>query len=84
MHLPEEIAVYPNPASETVTVSAAGGRHITAVSVHSQSGRLLSRWNIDPQQSISLPLGDIGYGSVLLSIRTSDGRYSSRLLLRKR
>jgi hypothetical protein len=67
-----------------VSISAAGGHHITAVSVHSLSGRLLSRWHIHPQQSISLPLGDIGNCTVLLSIRTSDGRYSSRLLLRQR
>ncbi len=85
VHPPGDVAVYPNPANETVTIAASAGRRITGVYVHSLSGRRLLSWrSIDPQQSISLPLGEIGRGSVLLSIRTNDGRYTSRLLHRQR
>ncbi|MBE0646047.1 MAG: serine hydrolase [Bacteroidetes bacterium] len=79
-----DIVVYPNPAKGTVSISAAGDRRIIAVTVHSLSGKLLSRWSIDSEQNISIPLGEIGYGIVLLSIRTNDGRDTSHLLLRPR
>ncbi|MCB2204615.1 serine hydrolase [bacterium] len=83
MQMPGDITIYPNPANETVSISAAGRHRITAVYVHSLSGRLLSWWSIDSQHSISLPLGDIGFGNFLLSIRTNDGRSHSHLLLRR-
>lgn len=71
-------SVYPNPAVERVTVTAASA--ITSVELYSVDGGLLLTVPADDQTSLSVDLGSVPAGVYVMMVRTDNGVENHRIV----
>ena len=72
--LPSELTLYPNPASNTLTVQAPN--FAEDIQVLDFAGRRVYRWYIESrnENSTILNIADIPAGNYILRIQTKDGK----------
>ena len=71
--------VFPNPASEVLSVRVAAG--IEAVEVRTTDGRLVGQWAGQNMQAFEVPCGAWPSGAYVMHVRTSEGEVRSRVLI---
>ena len=71
--------VFPNPASEVLSVRVAAG--IEAVEVRTTDGRLVGQWAGQNMQAFEVPCAAWPSGAYVMHVRTSEGEVRSRVLI---
>ena len=71
--------VFPNPASEVLSVRVAAG--IELVEVRTTDGRLLGQWAGQNLKTIEVPCAAWPSGAYVMHVRTSEGEVRSRVLI---
>jgi len=71
--------VFPNPASEVLSVRVAAG--IEAVEVRTTDGRLVGQWAGQNMQAFEVPCAAWPSGAYVMQVRTSEGEVRSRVLI---
>ncbi len=71
--------VFPNPASEVLSVRVAAG--IEAVEVRTTDGRLVGQWAGQNMQAFEVPCAAWPSGTYVMYVRTSEGEVRSRVLI---
>ena len=71
--------VFPNPASEVLSVRVAAG--IELVEVRTTDGRLVGQWAGQNLKTIEVPCAAWPSGAYVMHVRTSEGEVRSRVLI---
>jgi hypothetical protein len=80
----ENMAVYPNPASEAVTVSFDGKGGDYAITITDLSGRIVSSQTISANGTtqVSVSVADLNTGNYLISVANATGSHTQNLLVK--
>jgi len=76
------VVVYPNPATEVVTISLSDGGSIEQVGLVTLDGRTVREWHCRYSQSQTLSLEGVSDGLYLLRIKTTTDILDCKLVVR--
>jgi hypothetical protein len=78
------IRVYPNPASDVLTLSVLRDNHtISMVQLFTMSGNLVKQMNVPGQTETNIQLSDLPQGMYMAKVLTSDGVYTSKVMIQR-
>lgn len=80
-HKNKAITLYPNPASNMLYISNAGGAAIRSVQIYSLTGQQLYNQSYSqPNDEYSIPVSQLQSGTYLVSIETASGLITKRIV----
>src|SRR5690554_1953672 len=71
--LSEKFSLYPNPASNNVTITNSENRQVNQIAVYDVSGKLLTTQNYNAGEVLQLNVANLASGTYLLHLRTTEG-----------
>src|SRR5690554_300515 len=71
--LSEKFSLYPNPASNSVTITNSENRQVNQIAVYDVSGKLLTTQNYNAGEVLQLNVANLASGTYLLHLRTTEG-----------
>src|SRR5690554_1764396 len=71
--LSEKFSLYPNPASNSVTITNSENRRVNQIAVYDVSGKLLTTQNYNAGEVLQLNVANLASGTYLLHLRTTEG-----------
>src|SRR5690554_3025384 len=78
--LSEKFSLYPNPASNSVTITNSENRRVNQIAVYDVSGKLISIQHYATQQEVRLNVENLASGTYMLHIQTASGTAVKKLV----
>ena len=78
--LSEKFSLYPNPASNSVTITNSENRQVNQIAVYDVSGKLISIQPYATQQEVRLNVENLASGTYMLHIQTASGTAVKKLV----
>lgn len=79
-----EVIVYPNPASELITISSPNNNDVYSVSIYSIAAKFIGKYKNPLMSSqFSINLENLSTGFYTLKIETSNGNFSKKVIVRR-
>src|SRR5690554_6892543 len=78
--LSEKFSLYPNPASNSVTITNSENRRVNQIAVYDVSGKLISIQPYATQQEVRLNVENLASGTYMLHIQTASGTAVKKLV----
>jgi len=78
--LSEKFSLYPNPASNNVTITNSENRQVNQIAVYDVSGKLISIQPYATQQEVRLNVENLASGTYMLHIQTASGTAVKKLV----
>jgi len=71
--LSEKFNVFPNPATNVVTITNSDNIGVEQIEIFDSSGKKVQSQNFSKENEVQLNLGDFASGTYLLHIKTNEG-----------
>lgn len=79
-----EVIVYPNPASELITINSSNNNDIYSVSIYSVDAKFIGKYKNPLMSSqFSINIENLSTGFYTLKIETSNGNFSKKVIVRR-
>jgi hypothetical protein len=79
-----EVIVYPNPASELITINSSNNNDIYSVSIYSVDAKFTGKYKNPLMSSqFSINIENLSTGFYTLKIETSNGNFSKKVIVRR-